>query len=686
MPSVSSPGDQRSVSKDYIKSTCCPVWRSIALPWLLLSVMAYMSAYFSGCSDAAGGADVYTLCTKDEDCEGSRCVDGFCELPDGQDDTPSYDDAAGDIDTTGGDAFPEDGTSGSSSEADYCVEGRTANACGGCTDLGVEIGAECGTCGGGRWECHRVDPDRAVCSGATAPNTCGGCEMLPHEPGWGCGSCGEGIWTCVDGGVLACVGERVNVCGGCRELPGALGDACGRCGRLECDADDDDLMVCVERPNACGGCGALDNEPGDACGACGDGVHVCTGDNSTSCSGGAFNACGSCASLAGLPDAPCGECGHGRWVCDAEGVSVSCQGDIYNACGGCDYLGGHVGGSCGACGRGEWACSSDGESLSCVGDAFNGCGGCALMSSAPGDSCGDCYGPSCVYECDGEDALVCVQDLPEGFVWIGQGTFMMGSPEDELGRPGLSEDQRETTITRGFYMQQMPVTQGQWYALMGNNPSCFQSYTGTGCSTRNANPNGPLESINWWDAVSYANAFSRAAGLPECYSLSCTGAPGLDLECTDIVVSAPDNNPYECAGYRLPTEAEWEYAARAGTTKATYAGDLTSIDCDDATLPPIAWFCGNSGDRTHTVGQKLPNNWGLYDMLGNVSNWVWDFGESPYGAESIDPTGPEGGTYRILRGGGWGASTSARAAARPFARPEVRGYGTWGLRLVRTAP
>ncbi|MBI5545050.1 MAG: formylglycine-generating enzyme family protein, partial [Deltaproteobacteria bacterium] len=264
----------------------------------------------------------------------------------------------------------------------------------------------------------------------------------------------------------------------------------------------------------------------------------------------------------------------------------------------------------------------------------------------------------------------------EGFVWIAPRTFMMGSPSSELGRSGM-EEQHQVTLTRGFYLQEKEVTQGQWQALMGNNPSTFSS-CGTDC---------PVERVNWWEALAYANAVSTSHGLAECYTLTgCTRTPGNDMECSGVTVNAAGGDPYQCVGYRLPMEAEWEYACRAGTTTALYNGGITATGCNmDANLDAIGWYCGNAGNTTHRVGQKAANGWGLFDMSGNVSEWCWDWWGSFPGAV-IDPAGPGAGTSRVDRGGSWSSyAQSARAANRHPDDPGSRYYFR-GLRLARSLP
>ena len=213
---------------------------------------------------------------------------------------------------------------------------------------------------------------------------------------------------------------------------------------------------------------------------------------------------------------------------------------------------------------------------------------------------------------------------PSGFVWIPPGTFVMGSPESEEGRYA-DEVQHTVTLTQGFWMSDHEVTQSEYQAVMGNNPSVFKG-----------DLNRPVETVSWDEAVLYCQKLTereRAAGR----------------------ITAQQ-------AYRLPTEAEWEYAARAGTTGARY-GELDTI----------AWWNGNAGNQTHPVKQKAPNAWGLYDMLGNVWEWCSDWsGEYPTGSVT-DPTGPNSGSVRVIRGGSWDVGAGrARSAGRDRGVPGSR--------------
>jgi formylglycine-generating enzyme required for sulfatase activity len=276
-----------------------------------------------------------------------------------------------------------------------------------------------------------------------------------------------------------------------------------------------------------------------------------------------------------------------------------------------------------------------------------------------------------------------------GFQYIPGGTDLLGAPSSELGTWDDERPQHTVTLSP-FELMRYEVTQSEWFAVAGLNPSYFQTPTctdGSCASNENNNPTAPVENLDWYSAIAFANARSRADGLAECYTLTgCTDAAngwqdGVHSGCTGATFAG-----LACDGYRLPTEAEWEYAARAGTDGATWLGALTAEDCTDTRLPSIAWFCGNSGGRTRAVGSLGANPWGLRDVLGNAGEWCWDWFGTYEAASITDPVGASAGTARLIRGGAWyfGAS-SARAAFRGNSNPANRSIRT-GFRLARSLP
>jgi len=259
------------------------------------------------------------------------------------------------------------------------------------------------------------------------------------------------------------------------------------------------------------------------------------------------------------------------------------------------------------------------------------------------------------------------------FVDIDPGDFDMGAPEDSSGRYS-NEVLHSVTLTRRFAIMSTEVSQGQFESLMAYNPSAFTE-CGADC---------PVEVVNWHEAAAYCNALSATEGLAHCYTCAGT-AEG--VICEPNVAYA---TPYDCPGYRLPTEAEWEYAARASTATATYNGDLdfAHLDCEQPSdvLDSIAWFCGNSADATHEVGTRVPNAWGLYDMLGNVLEWCHDRYEAYMIDPATDPWGDTEETESVFRGGSWlHWARGARAAFRVGGDSHIRGFDL-GFRPVRTLP
>ncbi|MDP6803534.1 MAG: formylglycine-generating enzyme family protein [Gemmatimonadota bacterium] len=245
------------------------------------------------------------------------------------------------------------------------------------------------------------------------------------------------------------------------------------------------------------------------------------------------------------------------------------------------------------------------------------------------------------------------------FVLISAGSFMMGSPGAEPGRDS-DEAQHEVTLTRDFYMATHEVTQEEFLAVLGTTPSYF-SRGGGEC---------PVEQVDWADAVRFCNALSDSEGRTRCYS-----GRGSGTVCD-----------FDADGYRLPTEAEWEYACRAGTETALSIGEARELECGgDPNLDAVAWYCGNAGGRAHLAARKAPNAWGLYDMHGNVWEWCWDwYGE--YGGPEADPKGTLSGLGRVIRGGSWCFDQrDCRSASRSYGDPDFM-VNRVGFRPVRTAP
>jgi formylglycine-generating enzyme required for sulfatase activity len=246
-------------------------------------------------------------------------------------------------------------------------------------------------------------------------------------------------------------------------------------------------------------------------------------------------------------------------------------------------------------------------------------------------------------------------------VRIPAGTFVMGSPASEPGRD-KDEKQHRVSITKPYYMAITEVTQGQWTAVMEKNPSRFVD-CGDSC---------PVELVKWYETIEFCNGLSAAEGLEPAYTVD-RGHVKWDTSAN---------------GYRLPTEAEWEYACRAGTATPFWNGRCLSTDEANynGNHPLEGCPTGEYRNETVPVASFPPNPWGLYDMHGNVWEWCWDrMAPYPKGAVS-DPSGPPYGTTRVIRGGGWHFHAfCSRSANRDDGGLKLR-YIFVGMRLARNVP
>ena len=203
------------------------------------------------------------------------------------------------------------------------------------------------------------------------------------------------------------------------------------------------------------------------------------------------------------------------------------------------------------------------------------------------------------------------------------GTYMKGSPTSEVGRYA-DEHQEEVTIENGFEMSTYPITQKQWTEVMGENPSYFIKDSAVAIDKQLDNTeNHPVECVNWYDCIIFCNALSKKHGLHPVYYVG-EEPIGKDTKIEDFenieIRHMPDN---ELNGYRIPTDDEWEYACRAGSTGAIYdIKDPQTGEKREGKATEVAWTAQNSEGTTKEVGLKEPNAWGLYDMLGNVYEWT----------------------------------------------------------------
>ena len=573
-----------------------------------------------------------------------------------------------------GDGFKPQGFACGDPDETECDLPDTCDGNGVCvTNLKPE-GEACGNDAG--TECDQ--PDFCDGAGRCLPN---------HRPyGFACdnesfGDCDEpdfcdGMGTCLDNLVPA-------------------GEACGSDTETECD-----------RPDFCDGFGACQPNYVAADTACGSDQDTSC-DNPDTCDGNGvclnnFEPEGTvCQASSGAMCDADDRC-NGRGLCNeryADAGTACNDSDDCTRNDVCDGLGAGVDFCAGEtyfCGTGT--CNHDDDHCTCP-EGYQG-DFCTLCAPTWQDNDGDGI---CLPGCDHPDAPACdplkaecmdlsgtASCIETTFRDIYARDFLMGSPPDEPGR-NSDEGLHQVTISRNLAIMRTEVTQALWREIAiqegwNQNPSFHAS-----CDQC------PVERVNWYEAVAFANAMSRRDGLPECYRLSrCQGIPGSgcgstsctgDFSCS-VMVNMVHETPYGCPGYRLPTEAEWELLAKGGGGQAFYPtqghdGAITDEECDDPYLERIGWYCGNAGGVSHEVAGKTATDDGLYDMAGNVREWVWDRYGS-YGGDDTDPTGSDMGVNRITRGGGFGDTAArCRAALRRDAPPTDRNHQV-GFRLVRT--
>lgn len=231
------------------------------------------------------------------------------------------------------------------------------------------------------------------------------------------------------------------------------------------------------------------------------------------------------------------------------------------------------------------------------------------------------------------------------------GTFKMGNTFEENFEDELPV---HSVTLNDFYIGTYEVTQGEWKSVMGNNPSQFKG-----------DDNKPVENVSWFDAVNYCNKLSEKEGLTPCYTFGRNNA---------VIWNQSAN------GYRLPTEAEWEFAARGGLKSKNY------VYAGSNNLDEVGWFKDNSGGTTHPTGTKRANELGLYDMSGNVWEWIWDWYSNSYASDAVsNPEGVTSGFERGRRGGSWHIVSKSSRSSNRLGSPPQMVFNFVGFRIVKNA-
>lgn len=225
------------------------------------------------------------------------------------------------------------------------------------------------------------------------------------------------------------------------------------------------------------------------------------------------------------------------------------------------------------------------------------------------------------------------ENIPESLVYVKGGEFVMG--DEELSKEFGWMGKPHTVYVDSFYMSKEEVTQGLYKSIMGENPSEFSGF------------DRPVEWVSWYEAVEFSNKLSEKNGLTPCYTIDKNKKDPKNKN-EDDYIKWTVTCDFNANGYRLPTEAEWEYACRGGAESKGYEYS-GSDDLDE-----VAWWKGNSGKETHPVRSKKPNELGIYDMSGNVWEWCWDWCQVDYeDLPDVNPSGASSGEGRSLRGGSW---------------------------------